>query len=65
MESNPKINRVNYLIGPSIAHADWTPDQVWETNFVPAYSQYLSAVTVEKWVSLVSYLSIRLTRCRF
>lgn len=50
MQSNSKINKLDYLIGPSIAHADWTGEQVWDTNFVPSYSQYLGAITVEKYV---------------
>ncbi len=55
MQANPKINKLDYLIGPSIARADWTPESVWDTNFVPAYSQYLSAITVEKCVSVIRH----------
>lgn len=48
MQADSKIKRTDYLIGPSIAYADWTPESVWDTNFVPSYANNLAAVTVEK-----------------
>lgn len=48
MQNDPKISRTDYLIGPSIADADWTPESVWDTGFVPAYADHLGSVAVEK-----------------
>ncbi|KAJ3487915.1 hypothetical protein NLI96_g3197 [Meripilus lineatus] len=51
MQADSKIKRTDYLIGPSIAYADWTPESVWDTNFVPSYANNLAAVTVENYPS--------------
>ncbi|KAH9476923.1 Beta-glucuronidase [Psilocybe cubensis] len=38
------------LIGPSIQFI-WTPEQVWATNFIPAYSDSLAFLSVERYPS--------------
>ncbi|KAG6835065.1 hypothetical protein H0H93_005181, partial [Arthromyces matolae] len=40
----------NLLVGPSIAYADWTTEQVWNTGFVTSYSENLAYLTVEKYL---------------
>ena len=37
------------LLGPSI-QVLWTPEQVWNTGFVSAYSQQLAFLSVERYV---------------
>ena len=37
----------NRLIAPSIS-TGWTLDQVWDTNFVDAYTDVLSMISVEQ-----------------
>ncbi|KAI0772363.1 glycoside hydrolase family 79 protein [Trametes elegans] len=39
----------NKLLGPSLAHADWKSEDVWNTGFIPAYHEYLTALTVERY----------------
>ncbi|KAI0354195.1 glycoside hydrolase family 79 protein [Trametes cingulata] len=39
----------NNLIGPSLATGDWVPEDVWNTGFIPAYSDALTALTVEHY----------------
>ena len=34
--------------GPSTADAGWTPEMVWDTNFVDVYSENLAFLSVEK-----------------
>jgi hypothetical protein len=36
--------------GPSVADATWTPEMVWNTNFVDVYSANLAWLSVEKCV---------------
>jgi hypothetical protein len=40
----------NLLIGPSVS-GTWTPEQVWDTGFIPAYSNSLYGLAVEKYPS--------------
>ncbi|KAL0954378.1 hypothetical protein HGRIS_003363 [Hohenbuehelia grisea] len=40
---------VNKLIGPSVGSGDWSPEQVWDTNFIPQYQANLGALSVEKY----------------
>ncbi|KAL0954363.1 hypothetical protein HGRIS_003354 [Hohenbuehelia grisea] len=49
MANNPNIPVKNNLIGPSIATGDWIPEQVWDTNYIEAYKDYLSILTVEHY----------------
>jgi hypothetical protein len=51
--ANDKINAKNNLIGPSIASADWQPQDVWNTGFIQAYAQNLLYLSVERQASLV------------
>ncbi|KAJ7697058.1 hypothetical protein B0H17DRAFT_1168033 [Mycena rosella] len=37
------------MLGPSIADAGWTPEDVWNTNFVDVYSENLAFLSVEKY----------------
>ncbi|KDQ55999.1 glycoside hydrolase family 79 protein [Jaapia argillacea MUCL 33604] len=39
----------NNLIGPNLATGDWIPEQVWDTGFIPAYTNSLSALAVEHY----------------
>ena len=38
----------NNLIGPSVATGAWTPEMVWDTGFIPAYTNSLSALSVKQ-----------------
>ncbi|RDB17642.1 Beta-glucuronidase [Hypsizygus marmoreus] len=44
-----KIPRKNMLIGPSLASAAWTLEQVWDTGYINAYSDSLSILTIENY----------------
>lgn len=48
---NDKVTRKNILIGPSLATGDWVPEMVWDTGFIPTYSDSLYALSVEQYVS--------------
>jgi len=37
------------LIGPSVGSGAWTPEQVWDTGFIPTYSGNLAALSVERY----------------
>ncbi|KAJ7884879.1 glycoside hydrolase family 79 protein [Mycena leptocephala] len=37
------------MLGPSVADATWTPEMVWNTNFVDVYSANLAWLSVEKY----------------
>ncbi|KAI0659526.1 glycoside hydrolase family 79 protein [Cubamyces menziesii] len=39
----------NNLIGPSLATGDWIPEDVWNTGFIPAYTDSLTALSVEHY----------------
>ncbi|KAJ3569540.1 hypothetical protein NP233_g4984 [Leucocoprinus birnbaumii] len=43
----PRVD--DMLVGPSLASADWTPQMVWDTGFVTQYSEYLHALSVERY----------------
>jgi hypothetical protein len=51
MKADPKINSAGNLnlLGPSVS-VTWTPEMVWDTGFIPAYSANLYALTVEQYV---------------
>ena len=38
----------NNLIGPSVATGTWTLEMVWDTGFIPAYTNSLSALSVKQ-----------------
>ncbi|KAF8970658.1 glycoside hydrolase family 79 protein [Flammula alnicola] len=50
MNNDPNIPTRNLLIGPSIS-TTWTPEEVWDTGFVSAYSQNLAFMSVERYPS--------------
>ncbi|THH33380.1 hypothetical protein EUX98_g815 [Antrodiella citrinella] len=39
----------NNLIAPSVATGPWTPEDVWNTGFIPAYTASLGALAVEHY----------------
>jgi hypothetical protein len=48
INNNPNIPVKNNLIGPSVATGSWTPEMVWDTGFIPSYTNSLSALAVEQ-----------------
>ena len=46
--NNTQIPIKNNLIAPSVATGPWTPEMVWDTGFVQAYSSSLGALSVEQ-----------------
>ncbi|KAI0750899.1 glycoside hydrolase family 79 protein [Daedaleopsis nitida] len=48
--SDSQIPVKNNLIAPSVT-SGWTPEMVWDTGFIDAYGQYLSALSVERYSS--------------
>ncbi|KAF9529145.1 hypothetical protein CPB83DRAFT_853311 [Crepidotus variabilis] len=48
MDANQNIIRQDLLIGPSIQNI-WTPEQVWDTGFVDAFSPNLAYLSVERY----------------
>jgi hypothetical protein len=51
MQADPNMQLKQNLLGPSLATGDWTPEMVWDTGFIPAYSNVLGALTVEQCLS--------------
>lgn len=49
LNADPNIPSKNMLIGPSIASADWTPEQIWATGFMTKHPE-LKIVSVERFV---------------
>ncbi|KAJ8520351.1 hypothetical protein ONZ45_g2843 [Pleurotus djamor] len=49
IQANPNIPVKNNLIGPSIASADWTPEQLWETGYIQTFSNDLAILSVEHY----------------
>jgi hypothetical protein len=47
----------NASAGPSVADATWTPEMVWNTNFVDVYSANLAWLSVEKCVFVLFLLT--------
>lgn len=48
IKADDKIITKNNLIGPSIASADWQPQDVWNTGFIGAYADSVSILSVER-----------------
>ncbi|KAG6876773.1 hypothetical protein C0992_011829 [Termitomyces sp. T32_za158] len=46
---NANLPGQNLLVGPNLAYADWTTEQVWDTGFVSTYSQNLALLSVENY----------------
>ena len=49
-EADALVTVKNNIIAPSTSYAQWSPEQIWDTGFVPAYTQYLSHLAVEQYV---------------
>jgi hypothetical protein len=49
INNNPNIPVKNNLIGPSVATGLWTPEMVWDTGFIAAYTNSLGALAVEHY----------------
>lgn len=47
-QSDSLVSKKNNLIAPSVSSANWAPELVWDTGFVQAYSQFLTALAVEQ-----------------
>ncbi|KAG6824812.1 hypothetical protein H0H93_001510, partial [Arthromyces matolae] len=47
--NNANLPGADLLVGPNIAYADWTAEEVWNTGFVSAYSQNLAYLAVENY----------------
>ncbi len=50
LNQNDKVPRKNILIGPSLATGDWVPEMVWDTGFIPSYSDNLYALSVARYI---------------
>ncbi|KAG6824999.1 hypothetical protein H0H92_005126, partial [Tricholoma furcatifolium] len=46
---NASLPGQNLLVGPNIAYAAWTTEDVWNTGFVSAYSANLAFLSVENY----------------
>ncbi|KAG5647391.1 hypothetical protein DXG03_000461 [Asterophora parasitica] len=51
IDANPNIPVKNMLIGPSLASGPWSPEMMWETDFINAYKDNLVAITMEHYPS--------------
>jgi hypothetical protein len=50
IQNDPNIPIKNNIIGPSIADAGWTPEDIFNTGYLSAYGNQLSAIAVEQYV---------------
>lgn len=55
INNDPTIPTKNNIIGPSISSSQWSPEQVFDTGYIQAYTNNLGALAVEK---CVNYLHI-------
>lgn len=49
MQADPNISVSNNLIAPNVATGDWTPEDVWNTGFIEAYTNSIHTLTVEHY----------------
>ncbi|CAL1698450.1 unnamed protein product [Somion occarium] len=49
IQDNSNIPIRNNLIAPSVATGPWIPEDVWNTGFIPAYTNSLGALAVEHY----------------
>lgn len=56
MQADPNMQLRQNLLGPSLATGDWTPEMVWDTGFIPAYTNYLGGLTVEQCSSITFHI---------
>lgn len=54
MNSDNSILNRSMLLAPSVSTGPWTPEDVWNTGFLQAYSQYLSYLAVEQYVPILN-----------
>ncbi|KAI0087559.1 hypothetical protein BDY19DRAFT_236771 [Irpex rosettiformis] len=47
--NNANVQNKSNLIGPSLALATWTMQQVWDTGFLDTYQNSLSAISIERY----------------
>ena len=47
-QADAQVPVKNNIIAPSTSYATWSPEMVWDTGFVEAYTQYLSHLAVEQ-----------------
>ena len=52
--SDSNIPTRNNLVAPSINVGPWTPESVWNTGFVAAYSSALGALSVQQYVFCIT-----------
>lgn len=48
INADDKISVKNNLIGPSIASADWQPQDVWDAGYISTFANSLSILSVER-----------------
>lgn len=48
MKNDPQVVNSSMLMGPNVASGPWSPETVWNTGFIQAYSQYLAYLSVEQ-----------------
>ena len=53
MSSDGQVVNQNLLIGPNVNSGPWTPEMVWDTGFVDAYSNNLAYLAVEQCVKFL------------
>ncbi|RXW22272.1 hypothetical protein EST38_g3572 [Candolleomyces aberdarensis] len=49
VDVNDRIPIKNKFIAPSISSSEWSPEQVWDTDFIPTFRDRLWALTVERY----------------
>lgn len=60
LSGDTHVTNRNLLIGPSVSTGDWTPEMVWNTGFVDAYSQNLAYLSVEQYGCSFTFYNILL-----
>ena len=50
INNDASIPRKNIIVGPSISTALWTPEDVFNTGYISAFTNNLGFISVEKWV---------------
>ncbi|KAK2460443.1 hypothetical protein APHAL10511_007608 [Amanita phalloides] len=49
MNNDPLVLNRTMLLAPSVSTGPWHPEDIWNTGFLPAYSQYLAYLAVEHY----------------
>ena len=50
INNDASIPRKNIIVGPSVSTALWTPEDVFNTGYISAFTNNLGFISVEKWV---------------